>query len=171
MTPTHQKKLRCDSKFAQLSDTQRDELAALLLSGKASQAEALEWLAERGVTVSAQSLSEYYRNRILPQKWRIFNAAAHELNKVSAESAAAAAHKAVTQAVFELATCPQVEPKELATLYKLMLDGIAAQQNERKLSLQESRVRAAEQAAATVQSADLTEEEKLARVRQIFGLS
>lgn len=171
MTPTCRKKLRSDSKFALLGDRQRDELAALLLSGQASQADALAWLAERGVNVSAQSLSEYYRNRVLPQKWRIMGATARELNKISAAGVASAAHKAVAQAVFELSTSPQADAKQLAALYKLMLEGMAAQQNERKLALLEKRAAAADAAAAAVQSASLTEEEKLARVREIFGIS
>ena len=54
MTPTHQKKLRADSKFALLSEELRGELADLLLSGQATQRDALEWLAGHGVKVSAQ---------------------------------------------------------------------------------------------------------------------
>ena len=171
MLPAYRKKLRCDSKFALLSEQQRDELDALLLSGRVSQADALVWLAERGVRVSAQSLSEYFRNRVLPNKWARLSASAHQLNKISAEHAASAAHKAIAQAVFELSTSPDADAKELAMLYKLMLDGISARQNERRLALQESRARAAEEAAATVQSTRLSEEEKLARVREIFGIS
>lgn len=162
--------MRCDSRFALLSEQQRDELAALLLSGRASQADALAWLAERGVRVSAQSLSEYYRNRVLPDKWARLAASARQLGKISAEHAAAAAHGAIAQAVFELSTSPDADAKELAMLYRLMLDGISARQNERRLALQESRVRAAQEAAETVQSPRLSGEEKLARVREIFGI-
>lgn len=149
-TPTHEKKLRSDSKFALLTNAQRDELANLLLSGTASQADALKWLAERGVTVSAQSLSEYYRNRILPVKWRTFAQSAETLNRISAKASAEAAHKAIAQTVFELSTTPNTDPKALAQLYKLMLDGITAVQNDRKIKLLEEKARQAERARAAL---------------------
>lgn len=151
MRPTHEKKLRSDSKFARLTDAQRDELASLLLSGTASQSDALQWLGERGVTVSAQSLSEYYRNRVLPVKWRTFAASAETLNRISAAASAEAAHKAIAQTVFELSTAPSTDPKELAQLYKLMLDGIAAVQNDRKIKILEAKARQAERARAALE--------------------
>lgn len=160
------KKLRVDSKFARLSEAQQAELA-LYLEGH-SLAAAQQWLAERGIDVSQQSISQYYRLHVLPCKWKRMAAAAHLLNQVKGESIAAAAHRAVAQRVFELSTDPAADPEQLAQLYKLMNQGQAAAQGERKLALLEQKARAA--AAAAIQPSDLSEEEKLARVRQIFGL-
>lgn len=163
------KKLRKDSKFARLTAGQQAELA-LFLEGHSLE-DARQWLARRGVAVSLQSISEYYRLHVLPCKWQRMAAAAAVLNKVKGESVAGAAHRAVAQRVFELSTDPAADPELLAKFYKLMTAGQAAMQGERKLALLEQKAREAEEAAAAVQSGRLSEGEKLARVREIFGLS
>lgn len=171
MTPTHEKKLRSDSKFAALSEKQRSELAELLLSGEASQADALGWLAARGVKVSAQSLSEYYRLRVLPLKWRFMSAAASELNKISADEAADATHRAIAQATFELATSGEpLNPKQVSALYNLVLKGQRMRLDSRKVDLLEKKAAQADAAAAALQDTALTPEERERRVREVFGL-
>lgn len=162
------KKLRVDSKLARLSEEQQSELA-LYLEGH-SLADSQQWLAERGITISLQSISQYYRLHVLPCKWKRMAATASLLNKVKGESITAAAHRAIAQRVFELSTDPAADPEQLAQLYKLMNQGQAAEQGERKLALLEQKARTAEAAAAALQTPGLSEEEKLARVRAIFGL-
>lgn len=163
------KKLRKDSKFSRLTEGQRGELA-LYMEGHGLE-ETRQWLAERGVEVSLQSISEYYRLHVLPCKWKRMATAAAILNKVKGESVTDAAHRAVAQRVFGLSTDPAADPELLAKFYKLMNEGQATAQNERKLALLEQKARRADEAAAAVQSTEWSEEEKLARVRTIFGLS
>ncbi len=171
-TPTHNRKLRRDSKFAQLTLEQQDELATLLLQGELSHEGAVEWCRERGVRVSRQSVSEYYRTRVLPQRWRFNNASAKALAKLTAKDAEEAVHTSIIQALYEITTTPgAMDEKQVANLYKLMLDGIRVQHEGRKLELLERRAAQAEQAEAALGSQDMTEEQQLAAVRRIFGIS
>ena len=165
------KKLRKDSKFAALTDEQRDELAAYMLGGGVSLADTQQWLAARGVKVSQQSISEYYRLHVLPSKWQRMAQTAAVLNKVEGESVTDAAHRAVAQRVFELSTDPEADPEQLAKFYKLMNDGQATAQGERKLRLLEQKAAAADDAAAAIRDNTLTAAEKEARIKEIFGLS
>lgn len=171
MTPTQQKKLRADSKFALLSEEQRGELADLMLSGQATQRDALEWLAGHGVKVSAQSLSEYYRNRVLPLRFERMIAAAGVLNKLRSAEVASATHEAVAQRAFQLATEQEMDPKLLATFYTLMLQGQQSDREERKLRLAEDRARKADEAEAAAKDSTLTPEQKAERIKAIFGLN
>ena len=171
MTPTHQKKLRADSKFALLTEEQRGELADLMLSGQATQRDALDWLAGHGVTVSAQSLSEYYRNRVLPLRYERMIAAAATLNKLRSAEVASATHEAVAQRAFQLATEQEMDPKLLATFYTLMLQGQQSDREERKLRLAEERARKADEAEAAAKDSTLTPEQKAERIKAIFGLN
>lgn len=164
------KKLRKDSKFGLLSDALRDELAELMLSGKAGLDDIQAWLAKHGVVVSQQSISEYYRNHVLPTKWRHMNRVATELNKVDDAPASDAAHRAVAQKVFELSTDPHADPKLLSEFYKLMLAGQRQAVDERKLALLEAKAKAADEAQATLKQDDLSPEEREQKIREIFGL-
>lgn len=170
MTPTHQKKLRADSKFALLTEEQRGELADLLLSGQATQADALGWLREHGVHVSAQSLSEYYRNRVLPMRFERMVAAAATLDKLRSGVLATATHEAIAQRAFQLATEQEMDDKLLATFYTLMLQGQQSEREERKLKLAEERARKADEAEQCARDTTLTPEERATRIKAIFGI-
>lgn len=163
------KKLRKDSKFTALSEEQRVELALYLEAHTLEEAQ--QWLAERGVRVSTQSISEYYRLHVLPCKWQRMAATAAVLNKVESDSVTDAAHRAVAQRVFELATDPESDPEMLARFYKLMNDGQSTAQSERKLALLEKKAAAADDAAAAIRDKTLSPAEKEARIKEIFGLN
>lgn len=163
------KKLRKDSKFTALSEEQRVELGLYLEAHTLEEAQ--QWLAERGVRVSTQSISEYYRLHVLPCKWQRMAKTAAVLNKVEGESVTDAAHRAVAQRVFELSTDPQADPELLAKFYKLMNDGQATAQSERKLRLLEAKAAAADSAAAAIRDNTLSPAEKEARIKEIFGLN
>ena len=137
-TPTHQKKLRADSKLAGLTAEQLEELNRMLMAGSCTLEDACGWLEARGVKMTPQALSKYYRRRVLPERYRYTQEAAAALNAVNADDVAPAAHRAIAARVFELATGPcAVDVKELAELYKLMIAGETVQQNERKMTLTE----------------------------------
>ncbi len=168
-TPTHEKKLRADSKLAALAPALREELADMLLTGACSQADALEWLRGHGVSMCATSLAQYYRTRILPTKWQRMNVAAAELTKVGAGRAKDAARRAIIHKVFEMATSQDCDVKQLTMLARLMLDGESSEQAERKLTLLEQKEQAA-RAALKPQNDGRSAEDKLAEMRRIFGL-
>lgn len=137
-TPTHHKKLRADSKLAGLTAEQLEELHRMLMAGSCTLEDACGWLEERGVKMTPQALSKYYRRRVLPERYRYTQEAAAALNEVNADDVAPAAHRAIAARVFELATGPcAVDVKELSELYKLMIAGETVQQNQRKLTLTE----------------------------------
>ena len=163
------KKLRKDSKFARLTEEQRSELGVYLEGHSLDESQ--QWLAARGVEVSLQSISEFYRLHVLPCKWQRMATVAAVLSKVEGESVTDAAHRAVAQRVFELATDPEADPEMLAKFYKLMNDGQATAQGERKLRLLEQKAAAADDAAAAIRDNTLTAAEKEARIKEIFGLS
>lgn len=163
------KKLRRDSKFASLSEGQRVELG-LFLDGHGLE-ESQRWLAERGVVVSLQSISEYYRLHVLPGKWRRMASAAAVLSRVEGECVTDAAHRAVAQRVFELSTDPKAEPELLARFYKLMNEGQATAQGERRLALLEQKARRADEACRVADDRSQGAEERMRKIREIFGLN
>lgn len=145
------KKLRSDSKFSELTEEQREELDARLLSGKHSLEAVRTWLGELGVSVSVQSVSEYRVNHALPDRWRVMNRLARELNKVGAHGVGDAARASMAQRVFELVTDPEADPKEVLAFYKFFLKGEKSAQDERKLALLEKRAAAADAAKAALE--------------------
>ncbi len=166
---TLQKKLRSDAKINALTEEQRDELDDLLLAG-GSLEEGLAWLRERGVTMSAQSLSEYNRHHVLPIRYRRRDLAAAALNAASnGVDVTKAAHTAVAQLVFELATSVDADPEVVSLMYRLMIQGQTAEQAERKLQMLEAREAEARR-ALNAKDTTMSTEEKLEKVRQIFGL-
>ena len=163
------KKLRKDSKFARLTEEQRGELALYLECNGLEDAQ--QWLAARGVEVSLQNISEYYRLHVLPYKWVRMETAAAVLSKVGGEKVTDAAHRAVAQRVFELSTDPKADPELLAKFYKLMNDGQATAQNERKLALLEAKARRADEAQAVAGDKTKSADERMQKIREIFGLN
>lgn len=165
------KKLRPDSKFAALTEEQRGELNALLNSGEATLADAQEWLRGVGVEVSRQSISEYYRTHVLPHRWERQEQIAAMLDKVGGEKAARAARASMAQRVFDMATDENANPKLLEKFFRLMLAGERLEQDDRKLRLLERRAEQAEQAERVTAATELTAEQKMERIREIFGLN
>lgn len=163
------KKLRKDSKFARLTEEQRGELG-VYLEGHSLE-ESQQWLAARGVEVSLQSISEFYRLHVLPCKWKRMATVAAVLSKVEGESVTDAAHRAVAQRVFELSTDPKADPELLAKFYKLMNDGQQTAQSERKLALLEAKARRADEAQAVAGDKTQSAEERMRKIKEIFGLN
>lgn len=163
------RKLRKDSKFARLTEAQHTELG-VYLEGHSLE-ESQQWLAARGVEVSLQSISEFYRLHVLPCKWKRMATVAAVLSKVEGESVTDAAHRAVAQRVFELSTDPKADPELLAKFYKLMNDGQATAQNERKLALLEAKARRADEAQAVAGDKTQSAEERMRKIKEIFGLN
>lgn len=165
------KKLRTDSKFARLSLEQRQQLATMMLLGKTKLEDVRAWLAERGVEVSLQSISEHYRNHILPEHWNQMAVSANNLDTIGSSAAKDATLHAITQALFEASTRPGADVKELIAGAKLVLDIKAADREERKLAILEQKAAAADKAAEVAGNSELNAEEKAQRIKEIFGLA
>ena len=163
------RKLRKDSKFARLTQEARSELG-VYLEGHSLE-ESQQWLAARGVEVSLQSISEFYRLHVLPCKWKRMATVAAVLSKVEGESVTDAAHRAVAQRVFELSTDPKADPELLAKFYKLMNEGQQTAQSERKLALLEAKARRADEAQAVAGDKTQSAEERMRKIKEIFGLN
>lgn len=170
---TPPKKLRADSKLHALSPEERAELGDLLYNGKLTLETGVEWLADHGVTLSMQSLSDYYKLHVLPYKHAHADEVAEALKTISAGNVTEGAHRAVAQRVFELATTPGGDMELLCDLYKLLLKAEDSKQNERKLKLYEAKAKAADEARELLAARDKSQgisEETLALIEQKLNL-
>lgn len=145
------KKLRADSKLNALSEEDLATLNAMLSGGELTLAEGVEWLAGRGVKLSQQALSDYYRLHVLPLRHERMRVVAKTLNKVSDAEVSEASHRAVAQRVFELATNPEADPETLCDMYELLIRAQGMEQSARKLALLERKAAAADAAKAALE--------------------
>lgn len=160
-------KHRPDSTIGNLEPELREQVHELLLDG-CGYRKVKELLAERGVKLSIQSISEYYRRHLLPAKIARENRTAAELQKISCEGLNEATLCAIRSTVFELASSPSPNPKTLNTLFGLVLKAEKLSQDARKLKLLEAKAAEADKAKEVTQS-NLTPEEKELRIKAIFG--
>lgn len=129
------RKLRPDSTFARISPDVKDAVDELLLSGGSYRA-AQELLAEYSVSLSLASIGDYYTTHLLPVKWARQSKSAAVLDQLDAGDVDAATHMAVKQRVFELASSPTPDAKQINTLYGLVLKAEQISQGSKKLALE-----------------------------------
>lgn len=163
------KKHRPDSVIGQLDLELREQVHEMLLSGEPYK-KVKAMLAEADVRISIQSISEYYRRRLLPLKIARENRTAAELQKISSEGLNEATLCAIRSTVFELASSPSPNPKVLNTLFGLVLKAEKLGQDARKLKLLEAKAAEADKAKEVTQNKQLTDEEKRNRYKEIFGI-
>lgn len=163
------KKLRADSKFAPLSEAERVELDTLLLEGGTLEA-GVEWMRGHGIEISQQSVSEYYRRHVLPRRHERMAACAAELNKADKGGLADAAIAALKQRTYELMTEPGTDTETALKFFREMLSAQKVQHDDRKLALLEKKAKQAEEAEQTLQKSDLSPEQRIDRMREIFGM-
>ncbi len=134
------KKLRADSKLAALTEEQRGELHALIHAGGTLDA-AVDHVQIYGIDMTAQAMSNYVRRHVLPEQWARENVIAQTLASVKTDSVSEAAHKAVAQQVFALATAESgsVDPEQLAKLYTLLLKSETVKQNSQRIAIMQTR--------------------------------
>lgn len=167
------KKLRADSKLHALTPEERAELDTLLYNGKLTLEAGVEWLAEHGVRLSMQSLSEYYKLHVLPRQHAHADEVAEILKTISAGNVTEGAHRAVAQRVFELATTPGGDMELLCDLYKLLLKAEGSKQADRKLQMLEAKAKAADEARELLAKRDKAKgisEETLAYIEKKLNL-
>lgn len=132
------RKLRPDSTFARISPDVKDAVDELLLSGGSYRA-AQELLAEYSVSLSLASIGDYYTTHLLPVKWARQSKSAAVLDQLDAGDVDAATHMAVKQRVFELASSPTPDAKQINTLYGLVLKAESLAQADRKIKMLETK--------------------------------
>lgn len=160
-------KLRPDSTFSRMPDDVRDEINAALLDNKHTYTEVRDLMAEMGYKISIQQIGEYYRRKLLPQKWRSLDKTAAILDGIKSQNVDAATHAAVKHATLELATAPNADPKNVAKMYALVLKSNQLEIDKRKLEMLEAREARLKE---TIQDTTATTEEKEARIKELFGL-
>lgn len=170
MKATHNKKLRADSTFAKLTDEQLEQVNDRLMGGS-SYEDVRAYIAGCGQTCSQTSVADYYHNHVLPQKWARQQRIARELDAVDTAGLDSATLDAVRARAMELAITPGAEVKHIKTLYELVLKAQAQRLEERRVSLLEAKAAAADAAAQAAADQQLSAEEKMARIREIFGLN
>ncbi len=139
-----------------------------------TQSAAAEMIKEAfGVETSPAALSAFwrrFRSSWLGERMRRSSRAAKELaNLLDREQVESATWDLLSQQAFELLTSPDPDPSALVKLGKLILQGQKQSLDERKVSLLEEKARQADQVKDVMES-QLSEEDKAARMRAIFGM-
>ena len=146
------RKLHSTSTFARLTAEDRAHIDDLLING-AGYAEILDHLKTRGLHCSITSISEYYQNHVLPEKWARQKRIAAQLATLrGGETLDTAALNAVRQRVLDLTLTPGSDPKLIRTLYTLLIQAKAQELDARKLALLEAKAAAADAAKAALQA-------------------
>lgn len=93
-------------------------------------------LADADVKISIQSISDYYKNHLLPKIWMEEDHNAASLAKIKRGNVTAATHAAVLQTCYEVITRPgKKSAADLQRLYGMVLAGQKAQMEAQRLKL------------------------------------
>lgn len=138
------------------------------------QADVVEMIKEAyGIETSPAALSAFWRrfkSSWLGERMRRSSTAAKELaNLLDREEVESATWDLLSQQAFELLTSPDPDPHALVKLGKLILQSQKHSLDERKVTLLEAKAKQAD-AALNVMESQLSEEEKAAKMRAIFGM-
>lgn len=163
------RKLRPDSVIGTLDPDLKDQVDELLLAGHPYR-KVQELLAESGIKLSLTSIGEYYQRQVLPGKIARQNRTAEELNKIAIEGIDDATMQALRLTVFDLAASPKTDAKTLNVLMGLVLKAESLKQDDRRLKLLEQRAAQADKAQEAAADTGLTPEEKMQKIRAVFGM-
>ena len=173
------KKPRSDSKLDSLPPKQKEEVCRWLAEENISYEEARNRVAARfGVLVSSDStFSDFYHSVALPWKYARSRGLADEFAKAAAGNFEPAAIKRIQQLLFESAADQHVDFKALKTLAKILGDSHRQTLNterleldKRKVKILERKAEAFDKAKGVLENKELTEEEKAAQMRSLFGM-
>jgi hypothetical protein len=167
-------KPRSDAKLLNLPEEQQARLAEWLLSGMSYHDARERVIKDFEVTVSLAAFGGFWSavcsDALLAKRRRAVNIA----NEVAQEAGKhpgrfdQATIDALKQKAFELSISPLANPKDVKSLFSLVLKARDQDLNERKIVLLEKKLA---ETTETVQDAKLTPEEKAERVKQILGIS
>jgi len=175
------KKPRSDSKLMSLPPHQRDTLIRWLTEENIKYPEAVDRLwKDFGVKTSATALSQFYATQCFSLR---YSEAGEVANTVAAEMEQrpdqfdAATIALVRQKTFERAVARDGNLDELAILAKILHDSAKLrlkekdqQLTERRVALLEKKAAQADKAKGIVGDKELSEEEKAAQLRSLFGM-
>lgn len=191
--PPRVSKPRSDARLLNLPEEQKVQLAEWLLSGVPYHQAALLVKEQFGVSVRPGAFTDFWRDVCLPmlsERRRQYSQSARARSaeaQADPEQFQAATIDAIKEKAFQLATSANASPKDVRALFVLLQKETDRQQRaekeaaerklkDRQLTLEERRVTLLEKKAALADEAEavtgsetLTDEQKLARYRQIFG--
>lgn len=144
------KKLRSDSTFARLSESELARVDDMLLAGRGYD-EVRAYMDKCGHACSRTSVVDYYQVHVLPRKWARQQRLARELEAIDTTGLDAATLNALRQRAMELAVTPGSDVKHVNTLFSLVLKAQAQRLEERRVSLLEARAAAADAARAALE--------------------
>jgi len=126
---------------------------------------------ELGVTVSLSTLHEFYSWLSLKKRMEAAQARAEQtrMEMLKDSTISAADVERVAQAVFTAESLDAGNVAAYVALAKLRLQSRALDQDERRIELLEKKAAQADAATKVVGNADLSESEKAAKLREIFG--
>jgi len=169
------RKSRKDSKLDNLKPESRvSELRDMLLAG-ASHMECKQWLFAEcdGMTTSGDALTRFWKKNCAPivRERRKLAACKSEVyvKEAGRTDWDAATKELVSQVTFEMLDGQRTDPAIAEKFVKLVLKRDAQDQSNRKIAIMEAKAAKADQ-ASDVTNSDLTEEEKAARIKQIFRM-
>ena len=170
------KKPRSDAKLLNLPEEQRAQLCDWMLSG-------LPYHKIKGlvseqfkVATTLSALSSFYQDfcsaALLTQRSRAVGVA-EEIAEEAAKTPGrfdAATIDALKQKAFELAIQPMADPRDVKSIFSLVLKARDQDLEARRIAVLEAKAEKADEAEAVAKS-DLTPEEKDVRYKRIFGMS
>jgi len=166
------RKPRNDSKLKTLPEGQQEQLWDYLYGH--TYKDAVKWAAEQlGLETSPAALSEFYSwyqsSRVLSQARALADHIREDMQTNPGLDLSDESISQVSQVAFENLALKLRDPKLFIGLRKLRQKDKEQQQEDRKLKLLEEKARQADQAEEVVKS-ELSEEEKRAKLREIFGM-
>lgn len=172
------RKTRGDSKLDALPPAQQEQLAEWLTIENLTYAEARARVAEQfGVFTSLSALQSFYARFAAPWKYTRAHGEAETFAQLMEGQFDAATIKKAKQLAFDAMANPQPDLKSAKALLKIVGDSHKLTLAEKKLTLDERKVTLLEAKAALADKGkaiagdeNLTEEQKGAQLRSLFGM-
>lgn len=165
-------KLRSDSKLASLSPTRLAEVNEMLLGGSSLEDVRDALLTADEIAISKSALSNYYQTHVYPIRIARANAARLGINEAFADCGDydEATRKVLSQSLFDLLVQPELDLNAIRAIGGLVVKGKSQELDDRKLRILEMKAEQADKAKATMESNELSAEEKSDRLKAVFGI-
>lgn len=172
------RKPRSDAKLLSLPTEQQEQLASWLTEENLSYAKARQRVKkEFGVSTSAAALQGFYSSFAAAWRYARAKGAADEFAQLSAGQFDEATTKRLQQLLFELAVSQKVDLKAVKSLAKVIGDShkLTLQRDRlsidlRKVKLLEAKAALTDKASGIAGDEKLTDDEKGAQLRSLFGM-
>ena len=141
------RKMRKDSIIGNLEPELRIRVDEILSCGGGGLQDVQDFLAEHGVTISLQSISEYNQNHLslelMARNFRL----ADIINEQSVDGITEASIKMAKKRVFELLALPNPDARTIKALMEIIFKAETLDQSDRKLKLLEAKAAEAKKLA------------------------